>query len=329
MNPIFSGLMPSLFWNHTSFWKEVPPFFTHSSTQTWDDNIARFFFRSEQMRKGLIGFASAIFIAGLAGCAGNMDDNAADNRNGNFQTQRVRTNLVNDNNNNDQNFRVADRASRSVERLDEVDQARVIISNNNAYVAVRLKDKNARSGNNTDTRAGTFYIRDNQDNRRTGNGRNNGNTGTGAESGRITGVGNNTNNGTNAGNHPRTGTGSANNGYTHNTGTGAETGRITGVGNNTNNGTNAGNEPRTGTSIYNNGMAGQGSTIYSEVSTAFEQKIADQVRAADKNIHKVYVSFSEDTYNTINNYSNDIQNGRNQNGIFENFDDEVRRMFGR
>jgi hypothetical protein len=110
--------------------------------------------------------------------------------------------------------------------------------------------------------------------------------------------------------------------------TGAGTDRITGTNSNTGNngtggtGTNTGN---TGTNM--NGNNGTGGTNYKEVSNRLEQRIADQVRASDKNIHNVYVSYDNDFYSQMNNYTNDIQNGRNRNGIWDDFTDTVGRFF--
>lgn len=47
---------------------------------------------------------------------------------------------VTNRNNNDQNFRVADDIADSVARLKEVDRANVIVTNRNAYVAVKLNN---------------------------------------------------------------------------------------------------------------------------------------------------------------------------------------------
>ncbi|HZG70647.1 MAG TPA: YhcN/YlaJ family sporulation lipoprotein, partial [Chondromyces sp.] len=110
------------------------------------------------MKKRWAPFVLATCLStALVGCAGNQNDQAANDRNGNDNVQltRVRTNNQNENNGNgtDHELRVSTRATRNIERMDEVDQANVIIRNNDAYVAVRLKNddnggNNNRNGNN-------------------------------------------------------------------------------------------------------------------------------------------------------------------------------------
>ncbi|MBT2692761.1 YhcN/YlaJ family sporulation lipoprotein [Bacillus sp. ISL-55] len=89
------------------------------------------------MKKSLILAGCAVFTLGLAGCGAN--NNAADD-NG---QQRVQINQVRRGPTTEENrLQLADRAERQVEQMPEVDDARVIISENNAYVAVRLADDN-------------------------------------------------------------------------------------------------------------------------------------------------------------------------------------------
>lgn len=271
----------------------------------------------------MITFVLTSTLIGLTGCAGDNQNAGSDNHGGNIGINNVRNNIRNNDNNgvtgrnvSNQNLRVSTRAANNVERLGEVDQAHVIFRNNDAYVAVRL---NNQQGGTTGDRAGTSTTSN-----RNGNGNNAGNT---------QNIGNGfTGNYSNSGNTGTTGPNlnTAKDAITGNN-TGAGTVRITGTnsntGNNANGGTvtNTGNTANTGTGM--NGNNGTGGTNYKEVSTRLEQKIADQVRAADKNIHNVYVSYDNDFYNQMNTYSNDIQNGRNRNGIWDDFTDTVGRFF--
>ncbi|WHY02761.1 YhcN/YlaJ family sporulation lipoprotein [Neobacillus sp. DY30] len=286
------------------------------------------------MKKGLITFVLTSTLIGLTGCAGDNQNAGGDNNGGNLGVNNVRNDVRNNDNNgitgrnvSNQNLRVSTRAANNVERLGEVDQAHVIIRNNDAYVAVQLNNQRDTTGD----RAGTGT---NTTNNRGGNGNNAGNT---QNNGNLTNTGNTgiTGNYTNSGitgttNHNlNTGAGAING---NNTGAGTDriTGNNTNTGNNGNDGTgtnmgNTGNTGRNGTNM--NGNNGTGGTNYKEVSNRLEQRIADQVRAADKNIHKVYVSYDNDFYTQMNTYTNDIQNGRNRDGIWDDFTDTVGRFF--
>lgn len=96
-------------------------------------------------------------IISLFGCAGNQKDKALNNRKDNamqnvrYEGSNVGTrdngnNRINDN--NQPRLEVANKAADRIAELDEVDQANVIVTNNNAYVAVVLK--NGVQGNITD-----------------------------------------------------------------------------------------------------------------------------------------------------------------------------------
>lgn len=280
------------------------------------------------MKKGLITFVLTSTLIGLTGCAGDNQNAGEDNNGGNLGVNNVRNDVRNNDNNgvtgrnvSNQKLRVSSRAANNVERLGEVDQAHVIIRNNDAYVAVQLNNQRDTTGD----RAG---MGTNTRNNRGGNGDNAMNT-------------QNTRNATNTGNTGITGnytnsgiTGTTN--HNLNTGAGAITGNNTGAGTDriTGTNTNTGNNGNggTGTNMGNNGTGvngnnGTGDTNYKEVSTRLEQRIADQVRAADRNIHKVYVSYDNDFYNQMNTYTNDIQNGRNRDGIWDDFTDTVGRFF--
>lgn len=286
------------------------------------------------MKKGLITFVLTSTLIGLTGCAGDNQNAGGDNNGGNLGVNNVSNIRNNDNNGvtgrnvSNQNLRVSTRAANNVERLGEVGQAQVIIRNNDAYVAVQLNNQRDTTGD----RAGTGT---NTTNNRGGNGDNAGNTqntGNGNNAGNNGTTGNNTNAGNTGitGNYTNSGiTGTTN--HNMNTGAGAITGNNTGAGTdritgtNTNTGNNGNGGTGTGTNM--NGNNGTGGTNYKEVSTRLEQRIADQVRAADKNIHKVYVSYDNNFYNQMNTYTNDIQNGRNRDGIWDDFTDTVGRFF--
>ncbi|MCP1125064.1 YhcN/YlaJ family sporulation lipoprotein [Bacillus sp. 3103sda1] len=96
-------------------------------------------------------------IISLFGCAGNQKEKALNNRKDNAMQnvryegnnagiQNDRNNPINDN--NQTRLEVANKAADRIAELDEVDQANVIVTNNNAYVAVVLK--NGVQGNITD-----------------------------------------------------------------------------------------------------------------------------------------------------------------------------------
>jgi predicted small secreted protein len=242
------------------------------------------------MKKRLVPILLVAGITALSGCANNANDVRND----------IRTTDVRDNVRNNVDFRdnnrltVSERAARNVEGLKEVDRAHVIMRGNDAYVAVRL--------NNRDGRTGTL------------------------------GTGNNGTNGT-------TGINSANIGNTHiNNGTNGTTG-TTGVGNNFGTTGADGTTGTTGTAGLNgttvgpNGTTGMTNTggnktgTYSRVDTAFEQSVADQVRKANRNVHKVYVSTDANFFNRMTTYSNDIQSGRNRDGLLRNFTDTMGGFF--
>ncbi|MFS0646022.1 YhcN/YlaJ family sporulation lipoprotein [Siminovitchia sp. 179-K 8D1 HS] len=77
------------------------------------------------------------------GVDNNMNDGLGVNNNGNNGAGN--NNRNNANNNNDQNIDVADDVADRIARLDEVERAYVLVTNGNAYVAVKLTD---RSNNN-------------------------------------------------------------------------------------------------------------------------------------------------------------------------------------
>lgn len=212
-------------------------------------------------------FVLATTLLGLTGCA-NDNDNAANNNTNDLGFNNVRNNAINGvnvRNVANQNLRVSARATRNVESLKEVDQANVIIRNNDAYVAVRLKG----TQNGTRARGGTTGTGPNM-NATYGNGYNSGTTGT---------------------------NGSAN---LH-----ATTGNIN-------------NANITGT---------RGTRTNARGINTLDQKIINQVRAADRSIDNVYISYDTDTFGQMTNYSNDIRTGTNRNDLWDDFSNFVNRMF--
>lgn len=300
------------------------------------------------MKKGSKVLLSALILIGLAGCGTNNNDNGK-NR---IQSNGARINTLGDN----QQLRVSDRAARAVERLKEVDRAHVIVSNNNAYVAVRTNDRNGRNG------AGTFN-NGNRDNRNDGNmldngrinqhgndgiingkgdaGKNNrdGNAGTfgNRNDGRIYGTDNggmNGNTGTyGAGNGAGSGFRDFGYGTGETVGYGAGDGMAGGFANNNGNNTAYDRYNNNRGTVTGFGADNNRDVIsdpnFTGVNTKFEQKIADQVRKADTSIHRVYISFNPDFYDTMTGYANDINDGRNRGGMFNDFTGTMRGIFGR
>lgn len=263
------------------------------------------------VKKSWATFVLATTLIGLTGCAGNnnnatgnnLGQNLRNNTNDGVTTRNVRNNTnnaLNVRNVSNQNLRVSNRAARDVEKLQQVDLAHVIIRNNDAYVAVKLNNQGTTGTNNN-----------------VGNRTNNGTT-------NITGTGTNARN--NNLNAPGNGIG-MNGNYPGTTGTGttgtALTPGTTGVGVD---GTNAGTTGIRDTGT-NNGTVGTGTTNYRKATSGLDKKIAKQVRAADKTINNVYVSYDTNFFNQMRNYSNDINTGRNRDGIWDNFSNTVNRIF--
>ena len=284
------------------------------------------------LKKGLVTFVLASTLVGLTGCA----DNATKNNLRNDANNRLDVrNVRNDNNNrmsvqnvNTHNLRYSNRAGRAVEKLQEVDLAHVIIRNNDAYVAVRLKNNRFQTG------TGTTNTRNNTG--ATGTNNNLGTTGTNGRDNHLTARGAGT--GLN-GNYP--GTTGVN--ALDNTGTGLNPGAggasntrgTIGIrGTNNNNGTTGtmnNNNTFTGT---NNGTAGtnDGTTgaNYRSVSSPLDQRIADQVRTADKSVHRVYISYDRDFFRQMTNYSTDLNTkgrNRNNNNLWNDFNRTVKNIF--
>lgn len=269
--------------------------------------------------------ASAALSLTLAGCGAN-DDTAMNNKNNNqgqgFNTEQVRTrnvnnlNNVNNNQTNGRKLSVSDRAELEVERMNEVEEANVIIWNNNAYVAVRLANQN---------RTGNMQPGDNTAN--VNNRNNNENT----EDRVINNGGNLLDNGVvnqsdnrKGNNGIIDGQGDAGRGSQQNTGTatGGNNNNL-GVNNNNNNersGANTDHQTTDYASDWNN---------YSPVSNAFEQRIADRVRQVESKIHNVYVSNNPALYGQMTNYADDIRNNGSREGILDDFNNTVNNFFRR
>lgn len=228
------------------------------------------------VRKSWMTFVLASTLLGLTGCANN--DNADNNNANNLGTNNVRNNAINGvnvRNVSNQNLRVSARAIQNVESLNEVDQANVIIRNNDAYVAVRLEG----TQNGTRARGGTTGTGPNM-NATYGNGYNSGTTGT---------------------------NGSAN---LHATTGNPNNANITGT-----------------TGTRTNARINLANDLNARGNNSLDQKIINQVRAADRSIDNVYISYDTDTFGQMTNYSNDIRIGTNRDGLWNDFTNSVNRMF--
>jgi hypothetical protein len=305
------------------------------------------------LKKGLVTFVLASTLVGLTGCA----DNATKNNLRNDANNRLDVrNVRNDNNNNrlsvqnanTHNLRYSNRAGRAVEKLQEVDLAHVIIRNNDAYVAVRLKNNRFQTGTGTtNTRNNTGATGTRGTTSITGTNNNLGTTGTNGRDNRLTARGAGT--GLN-GNYPgttgvnpidntntglNTGAGGASNtrGTIGIRGTNNNAGTTGTMNNNNGNGTNGTNNNNTFTGT-NNGTAGTNDgttgTNYRSVSSPLDQRIADQVRTSDKSIHRVYVSYDRDFFRQMTNYSTDLNTkgrNRNNNNLWNDFNRTVKNIF--
>ncbi|WP_223587640.1 YhcN/YlaJ family sporulation lipoprotein [Neobacillus bataviensis] len=196
-----------------------------------------------------ISLVSVVMVAALLGLTGCNNDKALNNRN-NLRTNNNSNKELKINNVSNQNLRVSARASNNVESLKEVDQAHVILRNNDAYIAVSLK-------NNT-SNTGTDII-----------GTNDGTTGT---------------RDTTTNNIDRTRLG----------------GRTVGSGDNTN---------------------------YKKAASPLDKKIERQVRAADRSIDNVYISYDTAFFGKMTNYTNDLRNGTNRDGVWNDFTNTINGVF--
>ncbi|UYZ22458.1 YhcN/YlaJ family sporulation lipoprotein [Mesobacillus jeotgali] len=244
------------------------------------------------MKKSIIIAGCAVFTMGLAGCGAN--NNAADNnRDQQVEISQVRRGPATEGN----RLQLADRAERQIEQMPEVDDARVIISENNAYVAVRLADSenegNAEINGALDGNGRTFTEngRVDQSDNRAGN------------DGIIDGKGD-------AGNGDRQNAGNTNRNNVLGNDNNNGNGNMNGIGNTDMNGNAAGNTM--------NGKNGQ-----------LEMQIEQRVRQANNRIDKVYVSVDRDAYNRMGTFADDIRTDRNRDGMFEDFRNAMDGFFGR
>ncbi|MFP5108980.1 YhcN/YlaJ family sporulation lipoprotein [Neobacillus sp. C211] len=98
------------------------------------------------MKKILILIPILIFSLDLTGCArNNVNKNDLVNRDQNV----TRNNINNVRDNNDSRMGVADVAAKKVTDLKEVDTANVIVTENNAYVAVKLSPTSQNEDTNS------------------------------------------------------------------------------------------------------------------------------------------------------------------------------------
>ena len=283
------------------------------------------------MKKSWMILGSAVLSLSLTGCGGDDNAGGVNNNNGaSVQSNEVRP--IANNRNDNRTLRISDRAEKQVERLDQVDDAHVIISNNNAYVTVRLandqnNNNNANNGNNRNARTSMDNgdngnarpIMDDRDNRNARTIIDNGTVNQDGNDGMINGRGDAGNgNRDNKTSDPGIGNG-RNLGADDN-----NNNNIFGIGNGDNN-NNGNNNNRNN----NNAIGTKEGNQYSKVSNRFEQNIADQVRKADNKIHKVYVSVDPNLYNRMNTYANDIRTNGNRDGLFEDFNATVNDFFGR
>jgi hypothetical protein len=270
------------------------------------------------MKKNWIILGPAVLSLSITGCGVN-DNAAVNNNNGGqrVQTNQIKQSVVN-NDRDSRTLRIADRAERQVERMKEVDDAHVIIANNNAYVAVRPANNNNATVKGTNNTGNTNNNLDNNGNA-IDNDVANGNGRTFIDNGTV----NQDNNNGKVNDGIIDGKGDAGVRNRQNTGAGN-------VGNNNNTiGTGYVNDNNNGVAGNNTGGTATRGNNYTEVSNAFEQKIADQVRKADSKIHKVYVSVNPTLYNRMGTYADDIRANRNRDGLFDDFNDTVNDFFGR
>jgi hypothetical protein len=281
-------------------------------------------------KKGLVTFVLASTLLGLTGCADNNERAANENR-GNLGVN-VRPNNVDNNTNvmdvrngTNRDLRVSNRAGRNVEKLQGVDLAHVIIRGNDAYVAVKLENdnRNRRANmNNNGTNMGTTGItgtdRDTRANDLTARGAGTGRNGNYPSTTGITGT-NNTDNALNPGtidadNKGARTFGMGGNRYNAGIGTDRTTNDIGGT---------------TGVrdTGMNGGTNGNNDADFRKASTRLEREIAKQVRNSERTVNNVYVSYDRDFFNRMTNYTTDIGNGRNRDGVLNDFSNTMNRTF--
>ena len=89
------------------------------------------------MKKIWMLLASMLLCIALMGCGNREDSNTATNTDNNGEVEENDTDTAKD----DENLELAEEASDKINELEEVDNSTVIITDNNAYVAVVLNKK--------------------------------------------------------------------------------------------------------------------------------------------------------------------------------------------
>lgn len=226
--------------------------------------------------------------------------------------------------------------ANDIAKLQGVESSYVMLSNQNAYVAVSL-DMNEQQRNGMGTN------RANDVRNKTMNGAGNV-TKNGIESNRVNDIGTNTtyglnNNATNGmgNNTPNSFGDNATNGVGNNATNGIGSNATDGV---VNNGTNAiGNNGRNGignnatNGIGNNATNGVGSGMMDRtadnefLSTQMRSQIEAIVKKKDSTIKNVHISSSPDFVVRMNGYMSDLNSGRAVNEVMNDFNQFVRNMF--
>ncbi len=221
------------------------------------------------MKKGLVTILSAACILSATGCAGDQTNNATNMGLRNEQAPITRVNYNENDSNRNQNATVQARATKNVERLDEVYQARVIMRGNDAFVTVRL-NQNGNNNNNNGTTVGNKSAT---------------NSGTTGNNTNLRGMANEYNNVGFNNRHSKTANSAERNNGTEmaerineTPGTNNPSTTRPGLGNNTNFTTNVDTKNR-------NTRLGH----TKQVSSQLKQKIENQVRAANQNVHEVFI----------------------------------------
>jgi hypothetical protein len=290
------------------------------------------------VKKKWIIIGTAVLSMSLTGCGTNENAEGNDNnRDQQAQTTQDRPRALQTDQGRDRTLTVNERAEQQVEQLKEIEDAHVIIANNNAYVAVRLANNNDNGNNNgqqTGTgnrQTGTMGTRNGGENNNQNEIGNNGNGQTFMENGTVNQNGDNgmIDGKGDAGNGQSQALGNGNNNTTGNTGTNNGN---TNNGNKNNGNKNNGNTNNlgstNGTGANNNTGTATRTNRYTSVSNTFEQRIADQVRKADNKIHRVYVSVNPDLYNTMNTYADDIRADRDRDSLYRDFNNTITNFFG-
>ncbi|WP_316568189.1 YhcN/YlaJ family sporulation lipoprotein [Neobacillus sp. YIM B06451] len=240
------------------------------------------------MKKASKIMLTVLLLLSLSSCGTGNNDNG-----GRAGINRLNNNAAGGN----RTLRVSMEAARSVESLVEVQSALVVISNQDAYVAVRMEgSENMRAQgyetNKKNHRGENTGIFGNPGYRGYGNG-----TQTGDYSG--TGIGGGSIDGLTIADQPERGKN-----FT------------------------AANNPDGNLQPESTSPAIVLDSSYSGISASFKKNIADQVAKADKHIQTVYISFNRAFYMRLNRLADDLNNGRDDvkgdfttlvDGVFDNY----------